>query len=87
MNGLDGAGITERERNLDLPRAVRNHFCGEALAQARQFGKEAAIVGINRERPDLDALDEIERIRPGDDFALRFCDAAQNSHLDAVACS
>src|SRR5215831_7914781 len=84
-DGLDRAWVGECEGYLNLPHPVRNHVTGQALPKPREFREKATIVGIQSKWHDLDAFNQIRRIRPGDNLALRFFGAAQNTHLYAVA--
>src|SRR6266404_3839018 len=85
MNRLDGAGISERQRNLDLALAAGKHFCGEAFAEAGELTKKAAVVWVDLQRFNPYSFDQVGRIGFGNDFAKCFLGAARDSHFDAIA--
>src|SRR5471032_3216736 len=85
VNRFDGSGIGEGERDLNVAGAVRHHAGGQALAEARELSEEAAVIGVNLQRLDADAFDEIRGVGFGDDLAEGLIGAATDGHLDAIS--
>src|SRR5260370_13525988 len=83
---LDYIGISERKGNLNLSCAVRHHIGGEPSAKPRNFGEKTAVIGIDLERLDSDAVNEISRVRLGNYFAQRFLGSFENGQLHSVTC-
>src|SRR5580700_1652702 len=84
VDRLNRVGISEREGNLNLSRAVRNHISGEPLAKPRNFGEKTAVIGIDLERLYPNAVNKVSRVRPGNYFAQRFLGSFENCQLHAV---
>src|ERR1700730_10779302 len=80
-------GISEREGNLNLPCAVRHHIRSKPSAKPCNFGEKTAVIRIDLERFDSDAVNKISRVRLGNYFAQRFLGSFENCQLNAVPCA
>ena len=69
VDRLSCIGVSEREGNLNLSCAIRHHIGGDPSAKPRNFVEKTAVIGIDLERLDSDILNEVSRVRLGNNFA------------------
>src|ERR1700682_383914 len=84
MNGLDGSGIGERKRDLNISCTVGHHSGSKSLSEAGKFSEETAVIRVKLQRLHADAFDEIGRIRFSNYFAQGLFRTSADSQLDTT---